>query len=181
MINTKILSKIDIFHNMYSIPVFEKEKLPYYRDEKDGNLSLIAPFSPLAEHLIINAASVEILELCNGTNNIKDIFNFIINKYESENFQEVKNDLNYSFMTFSSMGIITWKDGVDPFMIKYREIIDNELELVCASEIDLNEIVHFFRNLDIKSDNNNYFFYVNPCKSKGSLTELEVRESLFKK
>lgn len=57
------------------IPIFKRENLLYFREEKDGYFTIISKKHPETRELIINSTAFKILELADGNRTINEIIN----------------------------------------------------------------------------------------------------------
>lgn len=166
-----------------SIPVFSKDNLLYFRDEKEGYMTLISKEHPETMELIINPTSKEILELCDGKRTISNIYKTFEEWYPKVSKQRLQLDINKTFSTYSRLGIIKWKGG-NPFIDEMREKIGGDLSISVGYEEHLPIIMDFLNSFGIPTQEYNipddYYFYLNPILLPNQeYKDVVIRQKLF--
>lgn len=75
------------------IPIFKRENLLYFREEKDGYFTIISKKHPETRELIINSTAFKILELADGNRTINEIINEFRRKFSDVSEDIIKKDI----------------------------------------------------------------------------------------
>jgi len=166
-----------------SIPVFSKDNLMYFRDEKEGYMTLISKEHPETMELIINPTSKEILEFCDGNRTISDIYKAFEEGYPDVSKKRLQLDINKTLSTYSRLGIIKWK-GKNPFINEMREEIGGDFSISVGYEEHLPVIMDFLNSFGIHEQEYNipddFYFYLNPILLPNQeYKDVVIRQKLF--
>lgn len=158
-----------------SKPIFNKKQIFFMRDEKKDFTSIILKKYAFLNDLLIDPLAHKILNLCDGTKSIEDICSEISQLYINIDKDIIYKDLIDLLNQYNKISLITWKDGVNPFMDNYILQLGNGFKIELASETCLEELVNFFKYRD-----KNKVFYINPGRIINEyIDELVIREKLF--
>lgn len=161
------------------IPVFKRENLLYFREEKEGYFTIISKMHPETRELIINSTAMKILELADGNKTINEIINEFQQKYNDVSKDIIKKDVLKTLSSFTRLGIVEWINE-NPFLFRYEEPINENYSMYIAQENDIRELENFLKvNLDNKKIENNFIIYKNPVILSGEYSELSLRQKLF--
>jgi len=161
------------------IPVFKRENLLYFREEKEGYFTIISKMHPETRELIINSTAMKILELADGNRTINEIINEFQQKYNDVSKDIIKKDVLKTLSSFTRLGIVEWINE-NPFLFIYEEPINENYSMYIAQENDIRELENFLKvNLDNKKIENNFIIYKNPVILSGEYSELSLRQKLF--
>lgn len=119
-----------------SKPFFNKESLSYYREEKENHITIVSKKHPETNELVINPTARSILELCNGERELADITGLMAEMYDAP-IDVLNKDVCVTLSNLSKLGIIDWKEGEDPFMIRNEKKLSDGYEAVIAVEADI--------------------------------------------
>jgi len=166
-----------------SIPMFSKDNLMYFRDEKEGYMTLISKEHPETMELIINPTSKEILELCDGKRSIPDIYKTFEEWYPDVSKKRLQLDINKILSTYSRLGIIKWK-GKNPFIDEMKEEIGGDFSISVGYEEHLPVIMDFLNSFGIPKQElyipDDYYFYLNPILLPNQeYKDVVIRQKLF--
>lgn len=147
------------------IPVFKRENLLYFREEKEGYFTIISKMHPETRELIINSTAMKILELADGNRTINEIINEFQQKYNDVSKDIIKKDVLKTLSSFTRLGIVEWINE-NPFLYKYEEPINENYSMHIAQEDDIREIESFIKSkLEIEKVKDNFkillFYLVN--------------------
>jgi len=162
---------------MDSKPVFIKENVEYEREEKNGFWTYLSKAHSEAREIIVNGTSKEILSLCDGSRTTKQIEKEMKKRYPDAKFKKIKTDVDSVIASFSRLGIIDWK-GVNPFLYRKPEIIENDMSMMIAQEEDISSILEFIENHSERKDAD-YIYYKSPSVPGDEYAELGLRQKLF--
>ena len=160
-----------------SKPIFVKENVEYEREEKEGFWTYLSSVHPESREIIINATSKEILSLCNGSRTTQQIEKEMKKRYSDVDFEKIKTDVDSVIASFSRLGLIEWK-GINPFLYRKPEIIENDISMVIAQENDISEILKFIEKHSTRDDSD-YIYYKSPSAPGEDYAELGLRQKLF--
>ncbi len=166
-----------------AVPIFSKDYLLYFRDEKEGYMTLISKEHPETMELIINPTSKQILELCNGKRTISDIYKTFEKWYPQVSKKKLHMDIIKALSNFSRLGIIKW-EGKNPFVNEMREEIDNNIYMLVGYEEHFSLIMNFLNSFGIPQQKyniaHNYYFYLNPLSIPNhEYRDVAIRQKLF--
>lgn len=165
-----------------AIPKFNRKNLPYFRNEKNGFLSIISANDPYAMVQLLNSTAVEIVELCNGKYSINEIISLIQQKYYDTNPVLIKQCVEILLVRLDRSNLINWVKN-DPF---FQENLRSGYQLVKNitlkrnSENDFRSIFGFI-HLGLINDNNIpiTLIYMSPYSSEDQYNQLILRNKLF--
>lgn len=161
------------------IPVFKRENLLYFREEKEDYFTIISKVHPETRELIINSTAMKILEFANGNRTISEIINELHNKFNDVSKDVIKRDVLKTLSSFTRLGIVEWINE-NPFLYKYEEPINEDYSLYIAQEDNIREIESFLKeNLEDQKKVEKFIYYKNPIYIDGEYTELYLRQKLF--
>lgn len=154
-------------------PIFSKESLTYYRDEKEGYATFSSSYLPHLREVVINPLANYILSICDGNRSIRDICGHLSEHYPKVEYEKICADVGNILFQYSRMGILSWKEGY-PFMNKHEVEINERYKIVSVDETQIRQLRDF-----IKEKHGNEINYCNPYSSFGSYDELKLRSDLF--
>lgn len=164
------------------IPIFIKENLRYFREEKEGYWTFISKAHPEVKELICNPTAYQVLTSCNGKNCVSDIYRILENRYPKVDKERIRMDINKTLITFSRVGIVNW-NGINPFENKMEETLKNDLSGSIGYETDLPIIMEFLNSYGIPQRNysmpKDFIFYSNPLLPSKFYYEVNVRQRIF--
>lgn len=157
------------------IPVFNKNLIPYMRDENNGYLTLTLPNTKYPYYKLINSTTKYILSLMDASRSVKDIYGMMCDKYGSKNSNKISSDLSTILLELWVNGIIKWK-GHCNFMEKFQQIIDNGCKVRIAFDDDMSIIQRYLQTSYKKREQ---IKYVNPLIEIDTSLNTVIRASLF--
>lgn len=156
-----------------STPLFKKDALVSYREEKDGFIS-ISPADRLnIERKLLNRTSSEIINTIDGTKTVSDITSHMISLYPFAPQETIENDIVIALFNMWKSGIITWKKGENPFMSEFVIEINPNERIRLAFEEDTRSIIEFNSIPKSNADYQSPVARVDPNES------LFIRHSMF--
>ncbi|MEO0129294.1 MAG: PqqD family protein [candidate division WOR-3 bacterium] len=165
-----------------SVPIFRRENLSYWREEREGYVTLISKVHPETRELIINLTAKEILDLCNGIRAIEEIEDEIQNKYPLVKKEQIKIDVAKTLSSFSRLGIIEWINGDNPFLYRRKEPLSDNFWMGIGQEEEIHKIGQLIKSipkLESYQNNGRYFIYKSPYFHYSEYEELPLRQKLF--
>ncbi|MHB8075762.1 hypothetical protein [Desulfosporosinus fructosivorans] len=162
-----------------TVPLFEFEKLFYFREEKEDYVSFVAPNTNSIEPIRINSSAYQILKLCNGKNKLHEILNTLYSLYSKvsqDMLGFIEGDLIETLHEFTKMNIIKWPKGGNPFMKKYT--FGDDYEIFMVTEDDFNDLYNFIIN-NIEQNGIFDITYKNPTFNINEFDQLDLRNMLF--
>lgn len=144
-------------------PKFEFESLAYYREEKEGNLTIRSKIHPNSIELILNETSKDIMNLCNGERDIKTITKEMMEMYMGASENLILGDIVKFLKEFSKMRLVTWKNG-NPFFHDNKLQLDEGYTVSICSFEDAQKIYKFINRSSVKNQDKQPadLVYINP-------------------
>lgn len=136
-------------------PKFSKEKIDFFREEKNGYHLVVVDSHPEVGNLLINSTSKEILEYFNGTRTVDDVLSCLSLKYPHIETKILLEDINNVLSRFSYLGIIDWGDSKNPYGVSYEQKVSDGYVMRVAEEKDVPAICEALKNLDNETQNEN--------------------------
>lgn len=165
-----------------AVPIFSKENLSYYRDEKDGFATFIPKAHPETMEMIINPTSKEILDLCDSQKSVADIIKVFQGEYPTVPLEQLKVDIVKTLSSYSAMGVITWK-SLNPFHNLIREDKKDGYYITVGYESHLPRVLDFLQVVGLLNNTVNrdtYYYYCNPdLIPKQEYCETGLKQKLF--
>lgn len=122
-------------------PKFIKSNCLFYREENYNYLTIISNKSIQSEQLIVNHTGKIILDLCDGSRTINEIYEYLTSLYSSTNPKIIFDDMIGMLFNFTVIEVLNW-EGDNPFMVNLDKKI-GEYTFKFATEDDLTEIINF--------------------------------------
>ncbi|MDP4145191.1 MAG: PqqD family protein [Bacillota bacterium] len=158
-------------------PVFVKDNVEYARNEKNGFVSCHSNKALFLNDLIINPIGIIILELCDGTRNVVEIIDTMLEKYKGVTRERISEDLIKVLYQYTTIGLVDWIGG-NPFMYDLEKQINENYTITLAKEEDFRDICTFFKEDILKREG--MLNYINPgIKLDEYRSEVYLREKLF--
>ncbi len=126
------------------VPIFSKDQMFSYREEKFGYITISPPNRPTIERKILNETSKIILDECNGKNTVKDIIDFLCQKYPEVDRKTIDKDVKTALMNLWSNDIINWKTE-NPLMREYEIKIDSKYDIRIGFEEDTRNLIEYLK------------------------------------
>lgn len=123
-------------------PVFDRNKLSYEREERDGYYTFVSKRHPETRELIVNGTGKLILDMCDGTLSLDEIGAAVRERFPNVPAATIEQDLLKTVGAFSRVGIVSW-NGENPFLTCQREPIDTHWSLAVGQEDAIAEILDF--------------------------------------
>lgn len=168
-----------------AIPVYQKDKICFTREENKGHQTLVMEQDPSNTHLV-NTTGLLILNLCDGKNSIANILEALEKNFPDTSSEILQCDLKQFLTTMSTQGVVKWVDDFNPFWPQesYFEInIDENTCVKRATEKEFSEIVDFVQRVvcDVQEDTNREDFVAiaNPIIYSGIYCDLMIRSRMF--
>ncbi len=158
------------------IPIFSKKRIPLFREENFGYVSVIPPVNMEVANKLLNRTTIFVLDNMNGKNSVSDLYNILINKYGDKYSTQIEKDLSKIIIDLWSNNIIKWKKGVNPLMDKIERKINDIYSVRVAFDSDIKKILEFMKKSETVEGLVNY---KNPVSLTKDITPLIVRYSLF--
>lgn len=171
------LEKIDlkISGNLELIPLYQKNKIPYSREENDGYVTLQLPRNGYPVYRILNRTSAFFLNLMNGKNKISDIINCACLRYGDKNRDSIVEDLEKLLANFWQLNLIIFIKGRRPVLNEFEKAGVEGTTVRLAFDRDFSEILEFLKHID----KNECFTYFNPLYPTFAAEVLRLRQSFF--
>ena len=80
------------------IPIFSEKRMPFFREENFGYVSIIPPDSVEAPNKLLNKTVAFILKNMNGNNSVNDLYNIMIEKYGNKYSTQIERDLSQTIL-----------------------------------------------------------------------------------
>lgn len=166
-----------------AIPKFDQNRLPFFRKEKDGYLSLIAPSDPNSLVQLLNKTAVEIVKLCNGSLKVGEIASKMQKKYPNTDSNLITESVKTLLVRLDRSNLLTWVKG-NPFYQekseKFFRIIKN-ITIKRNTEGDFRSIFKFIHSGFLEGTENNLteIIYMAPSNFRELYNELVLRSKLF--
>lgn len=125
----------------YSVPIFLKNNMTYFRHEKNNMISFITNCGYTNE-LVMNDTSLKILKLATGKNTVDDIVQSLSKSYPKISTENLFKDITSTLISFEKVNLIKWREG-NPMMISDKQSINETYSMSVASEVDIREISMF--------------------------------------
>lgn len=165
---------------MNSIPKYEKERLYYFRYERENHVSF-AVRNGKTQELLMNGTAWEILQLCDGQRSVYGIIEEYRERYEYINKNiNFTRDVVSTLHIFDKLWLLSWGNGGSPYMISKSITVKDEYTLTWVNESAIREIVATYEKYGEGVD---CYFHNSPNNSYKGLNEyqkeLSVRNKLF--
>lgn len=131
-------------------PTFLKEKIEFWRDEKDGKKLILLKEFPELHELIINSTTADILSLANGENTVQEIIEKLYAKYDVEK-EILSQDVANCLSKYAKLGVIEWPNGNDPFIVANERLFENGNKIRIANEGDYKILYDYISSYDTKN------------------------------
>lgn len=138
------------------IPIFIKKNNIIRKNFEDSKNYIIMP---KGEKIFLNNVAFEILELCNGKNNINYIIKEIYTQYAVEKDIVIKDIIEHLYK-YWRMGLVVWVGRKNPFSVIYEKRVNDKIMFKNLYGDDINEKV--VKNIkhglkDVTLDDDIYF------------------------
>jgi|GEM_PF-6268754 len=162
-----------------SKPLFSNENLTYFRKEKNGYVTCWSKNHPMLNEIIVNPIAYEFLKLCDGERYPEDVVTEALKIFKNVDRDTLKKDFIDILFKFSTAGLVTWREGKNPYMKNYTRTISEDLVIENADENDLLELKEFvIENMDNCKEE--LSLYLNPNRMEEEYKdEVLYREKLF--
>ncbi|MBW2603508.1 MAG: PqqD family peptide modification chaperone [Deltaproteobacteria bacterium] len=130
-----------------AVPIYQKDAIVFYREEKDGFMTVLLKDS-LGGMKLLNATSRNILDLCDGSNSVAQIHSVLKDRFPQETSNTLLRDLKQALMIMTSENLVRWKDDQNPFLLNQSlfEVRHNaQARVYRATENDFNQITDFVK------------------------------------
>jgi Coenzyme PQQ synthesis protein D (PqqD). len=99
-----IIQKIDLSLSEYLrlAPVYNKKWIKYQRTGRNGYVSLMIPAGRYPRYEVLNATTINILQLMTGNNTIGNIIDTLCEKYGIDLKDKIVSDLDPLFRIFGN-------------------------------------------------------------------------------
>lgn len=165
-----------------AVPIFSREDLLYYRDEKDGYMTFIPGERPEIMEIIGKPTLKELLSLCDSQKSTADIIKALRDQYPGVPPQQLQDDIFKTLGSYSKMGVITWKNQ-NPFKNQVTEDKRDGYYITVGYESHLCQLLDFFSKVGFLNSTVNretYYYYCNPgLKIDQEYCDVVVRQKLF--
>lgn len=168
-----------------AIPEYVKSNISFYREEKDGFVTLIPRRFPGGIKLV-NSTAREIIDLCNGSTSVRHIYEAMQQRYPDAKPIVLKKDLQQTLLLLSRSNLIKWKGDYNPFALPkplFELRIDRNTRVYRARESDFFDILAFLDSCGITTKKSRNIEYTNLCESPlvraGMYNEVLLRMRLF--
>ena len=168
-----------------AVPVFDESIILFTREEKKGYLTIVSKKDP-SGYKIINPTTREIIRLCDGSNDIGQIYNILKKRYPDVQPRILKRDLHQTLIILERDHYIKWKNDFNPFVVSQSSFevrIDVNTRVVRATESDIDIILNFVNACIEKNERQKTNGYINvitsPLVRLGLYKELLLRFRLF--
>ncbi|MDR3091714.1 MAG: PqqD family protein [Clostridiales bacterium] len=169
------LAEVNKDEALAAVPVFDKARLSFRREEKDGYISVNSKYAARLHELFFNKTTQIILEKCDGEKTAGEIAGELLQLFRNVTLDELEKDLLETLLQLYRFQLITWKKE-DPFVYTVFEEKDN-LAFCSVQESDIREILNFVKE---NGENADMFKYVHPlATSSVYCDEVFLREVLF--
>ena len=176
MEENSVYSDLKIGATSQCIPIFSEKRMPFFREENFGYVSIIPPDSVEAPNKLLNKTVAFILKNMNGNNSVNDLYNIMIEKYGNKYSTQIERDLSQTILDLWSNNIIKWKKGANPLMENFKRKIDDSYSVRVAFDTDIKKILEFMDRSKLIEGLVNY---KNPVSLTKDITPLIMRYSLF--
>ncbi|MCL2381145.1 MAG: PqqD family protein [Treponema sp.] len=156
-------------------PIFDKEAFDFLREEKEKNYTILLKAHPELTELFVNQTTMDILNLCNGSNTLSDILKIQKSKYSSVDENTITNDVASILTKFTNFSVINWDEDFNPYLITHQKYFENGYNIKIAEEREGLEILEKVNNLDESSS------YLSAHFLKSQYTDLSIRYKIFYK
>lgn len=153
-------------------PIFNENKLSFMREEKKGCWLIRLKEFPELQDLIINHITKEIFNYCTGKNDVEAIINKMQQKYITTNITTIRNDVGLILSKFSHLGVVSWGNKNDPYLVVNERLFENNYKIRCAVESDYMTVYNY-----IYKNHSNFFKFAEYYNQ--SYTDLSVRAKIF--
>lgn len=167
---------------MISKPKFDYGLLEYYRDEREGYVTLIPKFHQETRELIANQTAIDVLKLCDGSRSVEEIIDRFSRSYPHVDTHLLTNDVNAILASYTRLGTIIW-DGENPFKVTLESAIEEDIVASLAQEEELPQILDLIGKFGFESPAlktvDNYCLYRSPFIVDNELSAVSIRYRLF--
>ena len=164
------------------LPKFIEENLDYFREEREGCFTFLSKQHPETQQLVLNRTGVEVKELCNGTNTLKDIFTRFKARYPEVPSNILEEEIGNIVRGLWKLGLIEWI-GSNPFKKLYVQHLGKNREAYVATEEDVEIIYSFLQIFGIPKPyadvETKKPFYINPAFPLDGYSEVVMRQKMF--
>lgn len=132
-----------------AIPVYQKDKICFSREEKRGHQSLVLEQDPTNVQLL-NATARLMLNLCNGENSIAKILEALENHFPDASSEILQRDLKQFLTKMSIQGFVKWVDDFNPLWPQESNVEMKIGENTCvkrATEKEFSDIIAFVQRV----------------------------------
>lgn len=166
---------LNIPENLELIPLYQKNKVPYSREENEGYVTLQLPRNGYPVYRILNKTSSFFLNLMDGENKVSDIINEACSQYGDRNKVYIIDDLEKMLANFWQLNLIVFVKGGQPILneLERKAIDGNTIRL--AFDRDFAKIMYFLKHID----KDECFTYFNPLYPAFSAESIRLRQSFF--
>jgi len=180
------------------VPTFHFDRLEYFREEKEGYITIRSSTHPETNEVVLNPTANQIIRLCDGSRSVAAVAAAMKGLYPKAPPDVIERDINTMISSLSRMRLIDW-DGPDPFHNPHPADLGFGRRGRLASEDDTQAIVDFAARarksgaLPARSPAGSpaaapagspapapaWLAFRSPLLSPGGLGELEVRQGLY--
>jgi hypothetical protein len=184
------------------VPTFHFDRLEYFREEKEGYITIRSSTHPETNEVVLNPTANQIIRLCDGSRSVAAVAAAMKGLYPKAPPDVIERDINTMISSLSRMRLIDW-DGPDPFHNPHPADLGFGWRGRLASEDDTQAIVDFAARarksgaFPARSPAGSpagspaaalagspapapaWLAFRSPLLSPGGLGELEVRQGLY--
>lgn len=148
------------------IPIYDSDALLYQRNEDLGNLIFISKIHPEVKEIEINEIALFILGMSNGENNLSDIVEEILEKYNAEK-DKVLYDTTKILIELWRLGVVKWENAT-PYDYLFKEKKENiTIKMLTEDEV-------------IKSEERIGEYYCSPLEHKELLYSIvSIKQKVY--
>jgi hypothetical protein len=168
-----------------AIPVYQKDKICFAREEKKGHQTLALEHNPTNIHLL-NATGRLILNLCDGKNSLENIHNALKKHFPDTSSDNLQHYLNKFLTNMSIQGLVNWADDYNPLWPRDSNSQIEISENICvkrATEKEFRDIVVFVQSVIGCGQKNvgheDFVVIASPIVYSGMYCDLMIRARMF--
>lgn len=167
------------------VPTFRFDRLEYFRQEKEGYLTVRSATHPETNEVVLNPTAGQIIGLCDGSRSVAGVVGAMTGLYPQAPKDLIERDVTTMLSSLSRMRVIEW-DGPDPFHNPHAADLGSGWRGRLAGEDDARAIMGFLAAAPAATPAAtpdataaDWFHYRSPLLAAGGLSEVEVRQGLY--
>lgn len=158
-------------------PRFCEDRVDYFREEKEGYISIRATTHLEVPEMILNETAKEIIMICNGARTLDDIVNEMLGIYPTVRKEIIERDVMALLQTLSRLRLLEW-DMPNPFHNFFEAQLGEGFVACVCCEDNTEEIIDFLELVN-NDEQSKFIKYKNPLLNSGDISEVGIRQKMF--